>query len=180
MRQMNSLPAHVGQSWLQQLNDSWHDRALSVYMLIVFGHWAEHIAQAYQVYLLGWLPADAGGVLGLWFPQLARSEILHFVYNLAMLLGLMALRQGFQGRARTWWTAALVLQGWHFFEHVLLQLQWLSGFYFFGASQQTSLLQFWLPRVQLHLLYNSIVFAPMVVALYLHGKSHWTRTSNAR
>ncbi len=168
---MNSQPMRLSHSWLQQLNHAWHGRVLSVYMLIVFGHWAEHIAQAYQVYLLGWRPAEAGGVLGLWFPALAQSEILHFVYNLALLLGLIGLREGFRGRARSWWTAALVFQGWHFFEHFLLQLQWLTGFYFFGASQQTSLLQIWLPRVELHLLYNSIVFAPMVVALYLYGEA---------
>jgi hypothetical protein len=32
----------------------------------------------------------------------------------------------------------------------------------------TSILQLWVPRVELHLLYNTIVFIPMVVAMYFH------------
>lgn len=170
MIQVNKRTKTDAVSWLEKLNSIWHRRALSAYMLIVFAHWAEHIAQAYQVFVLEWDRPEAGGVLGLWFPQLASSEVLHFVYNLGLLLGLACLRSGFHGRARTWWTAALVIQGWHFFEHLLLQLQWLTGFYLFGAHQQTSLLQLWVPRVELHFLYNSLVFLPMLVALFLHGR----------
>lgn len=169
-------------SWLRQLNGPWHRRALSAYMVVVFGHWAEHIAQAYQVFVLEWNRPDAGGVLGLWLPQLASSEVLHFVYNLGLLLGLVCLRAGFHSRARAWWTAALAIQAWHFFEHLLLQAQWLTGFYLFGASQQTSLLQLWVPRVELHFLYNSVVFVPMLVALFLYGPARrgmpWRRSRN--
>jgi hypothetical protein len=32
----------------------------------------------------------------------------------------------------------------------------------------TSLLQVWVPRVELHLFYNTIVFVPMVIAMYFH------------
>jgi hypothetical protein len=28
--------------------------------------------------------------------------------------------------------------------------------------------QLWVPRVELHLFYNTIVFLPMVIAMYLH------------
>lgn len=169
MMKVNEYASTTTNSWLQQLNGVWHERALTAYMLIVFAHWAEHIAQAYQVFVLEWHRADAGGVLGLWFPQLASSEVLHFVYNLGLLLGLVILRAGFRGQARSWWTVALVVQGWHFFEHLLLQVQWLTGFYLFGAPEQTSVLQLWLPRVELHFLYNSVVFLPMLVALMLYS-----------
>lgn len=162
----NRLSTTFG-AWLRQLNDAWHRRALTAYMLVVFAHWAEHIAQAYQVFVLHWPRPEAGGVLGLWFPALASSEVLHFVYNLALLLGLILLRLGFRGSARAWWTVALAIQGWHFFEHLLLQVQWLTGYYLFGASQQTGILQLWVPRVELHFLYNSAVFLPMLVALML-------------
>lgn len=157
-------------SWQRQLAGPWHSRVLSLYMVIVFGHWAEHIAQAYQVFVLGWARPEAGGVLGLWFPELAASEILHFVYNLSLLAGLVLLRHGFRGRARTWWTVATAVQGWHFFEHLLLQVQWLTGFYLFGAAQQTSILQLWVPRVELHFLYNTLVFLPMVIGMYRHAR----------
>ena len=32
----------------------------------------------------------------------------------------------------------------------------------------TSLVQLWVPRVELHLFYNTIVFIPMVIAMYYH------------
>jgi hypothetical protein len=32
----------------------------------------------------------------------------------------------------------------------------------------TSVGQIWIPRIELHLFYNAIVFAPMVVAMYYH------------
>ena len=31
-----------------------HERALQIFMLIVLAHWAEHLAQAAQIYFLGW------------------------------------------------------------------------------------------------------------------------------
>ncbi len=82
--------------------------------------------------------------------------------------GLLLLRPGFQGQSRKWWTGALVAQSWHFFEHFLLQVQWLTGIYLFGASKQISILQLWIPRVELHFMYNLIVFVPMVIALIIH------------
>ena len=157
-------------TWLDHLNGACHTRALTAYMLIVFGHWAEHIAQAYQVFVLEWHRPDAGGILGLWFPALASSEILHFAYNLGLLVGLIVLLPGFRGHARTWWMVALIIQGWHFFEHLLLQIQWLTGWYLFGAEQQISLLQPLIPRVELHFLYNTVVFIPMVVAMFLYSR----------
>ena len=168
---MNSNPSiHALQSdhLLARLNGRWHEVALLLYMVVVFGHWAEHIVQALQVFVLGWARPEAGGVLGLWFPALASAEILHFVYNLSLLAGLVLLRPAFVGRARTMWSLALIFQGWHFFEHLLLQVQWITGLYLFGASEQSSILQQWIPRVELHFLYNTVVFLPMAVALYYH------------
>lgn len=165
----NALRATIG-SWLELFNGSWHKRALLVYMIVVFGHWVEHILQAYQVFILHWAPADAGGLLGFWYPWLAQSEVLHFVYNFSLLAGLFLLRPAFQGRARTWWTVAALVQGWHFFEHLLLQAQWLTGIYLFEASQQTGILQLWIPRVELHFLYNTLVFLPMLLGLFFYTR----------
>ena len=91
--------------------------------------------------------------MGEWFPGLAASEVLHMGYNSLQLTGLILLLPGFKGRARRWWTLALVFQSWHFLEHVLLQVQFLTGYYLFNDVKQTSLLEVFLPaaRVALHL-----------------------------
>jgi hypothetical protein len=155
-------------SGLAALNTRYHRVALNVFMLVVLAHWVEHIAQAYQIWVLGWPRPKALGALGLAFPWLVRSEWLHYGYALVMLVALVLLRPGFAGRARTWWTVALVIQFWHHFEHLLLLVQAQSGHNFFGKPVPTSILQLVAPRVELHLFYNSIVFVPMVIAVYLH------------
>ena len=44
----------------------------------------------------------------------------------------------------------------------------ILGHNFFGRPVPTSLVQLWVPRVELHLFYNTIVFIPMVIAMYYH------------
>jgi hypothetical protein len=154
--------------FLDKLNGPWHKRALQTFMIIVIAHWAEHLAQAYQVYALRWAPHQAGGVLGLAFPWLVHSEVLHYGYAVIMLVGIWALLPGFVGRSRTWWLAALVIQFWHHIEHALLQGQVIAGHTLFGAPVPTSILQLWFPRLELHLFYNTVVFVPMMVAMYYH------------
>ena len=151
--------------FLARLNGPWHEQALWLYMLIVFGHWSEHLAQLYQVYVLGWLPQEAGGLLGLWYPLLAQSEVLHIAYNGSMWAGLILLLPGMRQASR-WWKMALILQSWHLFEHMLLQYQYLTKHFFFNATAQTSIGQLLIPRVELHFLYNLIVFVPLVIAYY--------------
>lgn len=153
---------------LDTLNGTGHVRSLFAYLLVVAGHFSEHLTQVAQVYLLGWQPRLAGGILGLWLPGLARSEVLHMGYNSLQLTGLILLLPGFRGRARAWWLLALAAQSWHFLEHVLLQIQYLSGNYLFGADAQRSLLEFFFPRIELHLVYNLLVFVPTVLAVISH------------
>ena len=162
---------HPGGTGLHdRLNSRWHERALQLFMLIVLGHWAEHLAQAVQIYALGWPRPQAGGVLGLWYPWMVGSEVLHYGYAVVMLVGLWVLRKGFTGLSRKWWTAALVIQFWHHIEHALLQGQVLVGHNLFGSPIPLSFLQIVFPtsRVEIHLFYNAVVFAPMVVAMYYH------------
>lgn len=150
------------------LNGRFHRTALNIYMVIVLAHWAEHLTQAYQIWALGWPRPKARGVLGVPFPWLVTSEWLHYGYAIVMLIGLFLLRPGFAGRARFWWTVALVIQFWHHIEHLLLLLQVQVGFLLPGTKVPTSLLQLVVPRVELHLFYNSVVFIPMLIAVYLH------------
>jgi hypothetical protein len=151
-----------------KLNREWHKAGLQVFMVVVLAHWAEHLAQAVQVYVLHWPIPASRGVLGLWFPWLVKSELLHYLYALIMIVGLWIFRRGFQGTAHTWWMLAFGIQFWHHIEHALLQAQAIVGHNLFGSPVPISIVQMWVPRVELHLFYNTIVFIPMVVAMYLH------------
>jgi hypothetical protein len=153
-----------------KLNHVWHKRALNSFMFIVLAHWAEHLAQAYQIHVMGWPRPQAGGFLGLYFPWLVSSELLHYAYAIVMLIGLWMLRKGFTGVSRKWWMIALVIQFWHHIEHAVLQWQAITGHYWFGSPVPVSFVQLLLPafRPELHLFYNAIVFIPMVVAMYYH------------
>jgi len=90
---------------------------------------------------------------------------LHFGDVLLTLVGLLVLRLGFHGEARRWWTAAIVVSVWHLFEHSLLLGQALTGISLWGAAQPTSVVQLVVPRVELHLFYNGIVLAAILMAL---------------
>jgi hypothetical protein len=156
-------------SFVERLNGEQHEIALRAFMVIVLGHWFEHFLQGFQIYVLGWPVPQARGALGLFFPALITSEALHYGYAVVMLVALWLLRSGFTGTLeRRWWTLALGIQFFHHFEHALLQFQAITGHPFFGRPVPTSLIQLWVPRVELHLFYNTIVFVPMIVAMYYH------------
>ncbi|MFE9650491.1 hypothetical protein ACFYO0_41640 [Streptomyces sp. NPDC006365] len=136
----------------------------------MLGHWAQHLAQAVQLYVYHRPLSEARGVLGIPFPWLVTSEWMHYGYALVMLVGLLLLRPGFSGRSRTWWNVSLGIQVWHHFEHLLLA-QALTGSFLLGRTAPTSIIQLFFPRVELPLFYNALVFAPMVVAMLLHRRA---------
>ena len=152
----------------ERLNTRWHERALQLFMGIVLFHWVEHIVQAYQVFVLHWPRPMAMGLLGMYYPWLMRTETLHYSFAVVMLAGLWVLRKGFTGRSHTWWMVAFWIQFWHHIEHGLLFYQALSHHYLFGGKVPTSIGQIWIPRIELHLIYNTLVFIPMMVAMYYH------------
>jgi hypothetical protein len=164
----------TGRAWtnaslVERLNGPSHELALRVFLAIVLAHWAEHLLQAFQIYALGWPAPQARGLLGHFFPWLVSSELLHYLYALVMLAGLWLLRPGFSGLLdRRWWTIALAIQFFHHIEHFLLQMQAVVGTNLFDRPVPTSLVQLWVPRVELHLFYNTIVFIPMMVGMYFH------------
>jgi hypothetical protein len=156
-------------TFVERVNGPRHELALQIFMVVVLAHWAEHLLQAIQIYVLGWPVPEARGVLGYFYPSLIKSEALHYGYAVVMLAGLWLLRSGFTGVTdRRWWTIALGIQFFHHFEHGLLQIQALLGHNFFGRPVPTSIVQLWVPRVELHLFYNTIVFIPMAIAMYYH------------
>ena len=75
----------------EKLNTRWHERGMQVFMFIVLAHWAEHLVQAYQIYVMGWPRPKALGLLGLWYPWLIQTEALHYSYALVMLIGIWVL-----------------------------------------------------------------------------------------
>jgi hypothetical protein len=162
------MTVNGGQPRVPRVNGRWHRAALGIFLFIVLAHWAEHIVQAVQIWGLDWPRPKARGLLGMPFPRLVTKEWLHYGYALIMLIGFIALRKGFVGRASGWWTAALIIQVWHHFEHLLLLIQALAHRNLFGKPVPTSILQLLYPRVELHLFYNTVVFLPMVVAMFLH------------
>ncbi|MGA4846744.1 hypothetical protein ACOBQB_10930 [Streptomyces sp. G5(2025)] len=155
---------------VEALNGRHHRAALRIFAFLVIAHWAEHIAQAVQIYVWGWRVPEARGVLGIPFPWLVTSEWMHYGYALLMLAGFMLLRPGFAGTSRTWWNVALGIQIWHHFEHLLLLLQALTGTHLASKPVPTSIVQLVAPRVELHLFYNALVTLPMVVAMLWHSR----------
>ena len=174
---MNATPAvgaparHPGgaSTLMTQLNGERHEVALRLFMVIVLAHWAEHLLQAFQIYVLNWPVPEARGLIGYFYPWVIKSETLHYGYALVMLIGLWVLRRGFTAPTeRRWWMAAFWIQFFHHIEHLLLIIQATTGHNLAGRPVATSLVQLWVPRVELHLFYNTIVFVPMVVAMYFH------------
>lgn len=155
---------------LDRLNGVWHERALWLFMVVVLGHWAEHIIQGVQIWVFDMPRPESLGGLGILFPVLVSSETMHFTFAVLMLGGLFLLGRGFQGASGKWWKASLAFQGWHFIEHAVLFGQVLVGANLFGSPVPSSLLQPFVPRPELHLFYNFIVFVPMVVAMWLHTR----------
>jgi len=156
-------------TFMDRLNTGSHELALRVFMVVVLGHWLEHLLQGLQIYVLGWPVPEARGALGMFFPALIKSESLHYGYAVVMLIGLWVLRRGFTGKTdHFWWMTAFWIQFFHHIEHALLQAQVLLGHNLMGRPVPTSLVQLWVPRVELHLFYNTIVFIPMAIAMYFH------------
>jgi hypothetical protein len=180
-----------------KLNAEWHKPALQFFTFIVLAHWAEHLVQAIQVYVLGWPLKDARGLLGMPIPWLVKSEALHYGYAFVMLVGLWLFRKGFVGRSYVWWMIAFGIQFWHHIEHALLQGQVIYGHNLLGApapvsciqmlgflegsastgfngllvgppAHDMSLLTWFVRRLEVHLFYNTVVFVPMAIAMYYH------------
>lgn len=166
-----------------KLNGQWHKPAMQVFMLIILLHLSEHIIQGIQLWVLHWPRPHCMGLLGVVYPWMMKTEWLHYGHALFMLLGLIVLRPAITlGKALYWWNIAFAIQFWHHIEHALLLGQSLihDNLYDFAApvsmaqifaqflSGQPNGGQPYLPRIELHLFYNLVVLAPMLMALHYH------------
>lgn len=125
--------------------------------------------QAAQIWIIEMPRPEALGALGYVFPWLVKSEVMH-TYTLLMFAGLVLLLPGFRGVLRNWWLASTMIDGWHLVEHTMLQIQAIVGINLFGSPVPTSFLQPFIPRPELHLVYNLIVLVPMILAMWLHTR----------
>jgi hypothetical protein len=140
---------------------------MKIFGLVMIAHWLEHIFQAYQVYVLHMNRECALGMLGMKYPWLIRTESLHFGFAVLTTVGIVW--AGWQYFDAPWamkaWAIGFLASVWHLFEHLLLFIQAVSHHYFFGATQPMSLIQLIVPRIELHLFYNSVVTILLLLAL---------------
>ena len=161
---------------------------------LMAAHWLEHAFQAWQVYVTHMPRACALGMLGMRYPWLIRTESLHFGFAVFTTVGLLALWEVFvrpipvvidltvaisnlartwfrhaerENPAAPWWKAATYISIWHLFEHTLLFGQAMLHRNLFGSPVPTSIIQLIVPRIELHLFYNSLVTVPVAVAMML-------------
>lgn len=155
---------------LAGMRKNWQVKVIVAFMVVAGGHFAEHLIQIFEYLVLGWPAKQSGGILGLWFPGLAASEYLHSGWNTLQLTGLILLWPLFRrkGKASLFWKLAMVAQSWHWLEHVLLQVQYLTGYYLFHAIKQQSILELFFPRIELHFVYNLLSFMPTLIAVLLY------------
>src|SRR5215213_6620375 len=102
-------------SLYENLNTRWHKVALLSFLAIVLFHWTEHIIQAYQFFVLNWTRQMSMGLVGMYYPWLMKTEVLHYGFALVMVIALWILRKGFTGTSHKWWMAAFWIQFWHHF-----------------------------------------------------------------
>ena len=77
---------------------------------------------------------------------------------------------GSEGRHTGWWLASTIIQGWHLIEHSTLQIQAIVGRQPVRVSGSRPASSTSLPHPKLPLVYNLIVFIPMIVAMWLHTR----------
>ncbi|HEU0073263.1 MAG TPA: hypothetical protein VFS30_04560 [Dehalococcoidia bacterium] len=164
----------------ERINGPWHGRALLILFAVILFHMFEHVVQVVQTYLLGVDRVDALGLLGVWMPDLIRSETVHFGFSVYTWSAIFLTGGAAVGMARNIGLIALSVQSWHLLEHSTLIFQRATDSFFFGASEPTSLAQLLIPRVELHFIYNGVVFSAIVIALLLHAYPPRGETARSR
>jgi hypothetical protein len=147
---------------------------MKIFGAIMIAHWLEHLFQAYQVYVLHMDRTCALGMLGMKYPWLIRTESLRYMFAIVTVWGIVyAGWNYFQSEfAAKIWVVALIAATWHLIEHFLLFGQAVTHSYLFGKTQPTSIIQLIVPRIELHLFYNSIITLLVVYALWRERLYH--------
>ena len=126
------------------------------------GHVMEHVAQVTQLRILGLSGEHAHGVFGA-----LDIEWVHFAWNAWVLIAVVALLMGSQRNGWLWIAAPLA--AWHLLEHtVLIVIYLVTGMEGNpGILAMGGLLADGLPlaRPELHLVYNLVETAPLLIGL---------------
>ena len=139
---------------------------LNIFLLVIYLHLIEHIFQMIELYILHWERPMCLGLLGFYIPQLIHSEYLHYGHALFMLIGIYYLTKYMYNKDSLWWMRlTLGLAFYHHFEHLLLLIQSITHIYLFNKLVPTSFGQLFVPRIELHFIYNLLVGIPMMIAL---------------
>lgn len=136
-----------------------------IFISIVIIHFIEHLTQLYQLYILQWARPECLGLISLRYPWLMRSEWLHYSFALYMVIGLTYF--GYKANNKKWWRTSLVLQHYHYIEHLILLSQALIGI---PMIERISLGSFIMPRLELHFFYNLMVLIPMLLGVMTNDK----------
>jgi hypothetical protein len=139
-------------------------------MMVLQGvHEMEHIVQVFQRTALG--IGNGAGMLGSVFD----IEPVHMVYNVAFLALLGGVWFGCRrdvgaipmnaSRVMTLLKVSFVFQMWHTVEHVVKMWQYFE----LGVNGTPGILGYWVPVVYLHLGYNTLLYAPIVIAFFVGG-----------
>jgi hypothetical protein len=56
-------------TFVERVNGPRHELALQMFMVVVLAHWAEHLLQAVQIYVLGWPVPEARGLRATSIPR---------------------------------------------------------------------------------------------------------------
>ena len=135
---------------------------MTIFLGLIAAHWVEHFFQMYQVYVQHLHRECALGFLGMKYPWLVRTEILHFAFALFTTAGMYWIGDQYftSWKATKFWAVGYLISIWHLFEHSLLFGQALAG-----RAHPTSIIQLFVPRIELHLFYNSIITYFIMYAL---------------
>jgi hypothetical protein len=152
-------------------------------MMVLQGfHEIEHIVQVVQRTMLG--IGNGAGILGSAFD----IEPVHMVYNLLFLVLISAVYAGCV-RDRSVIPAnpqavmrllqlSFVFQIWHTVEHVVKMYQYFET----GLNGTPGILGYWFSVVFLHFWYNTLLYAPIVLAFFVGDfhKAAWRALTRGR
>lgn len=147
---------------------------LSAAFVVQTAHYAEHVAQVIQIYLLDLRPPEAHGLLG----SLFDFEWVHFLYNVGLQIALLLLWLRYQRLSQRasvnrgglqLLTGLVLFQGYHAVEHIIKLYQYLfDPYYQFGLRPPPGLLPQatgW-PIFLVHFWLNTFVISLMGLALW--------------
>ena len=172
----------------------------SIAFLVQSAHHAEHVTQMIQIYVLGQPLSDANGLLGEQF----NFEWVHFVYNVTLELGIIALWWGYRrlskrtnleiiSQSMPLFILLVIGQGYHALEHIIRMIQYIRdpiyqlngtlppGLIGIATDWSIPVIHFWINMVVWSLMVLIVVrlHATFWISKRIHINSNIGNSSNA-